>query len=275
MSAFSSSNWRTSDTQRMGEPPHEQWGTRSSSAAGKTGSAWPGRRDRGSGDNRSRRDGPYETTAPHPTWDQAQGFGLERRSRPDTSDTADKIAQGRRIYLGNLLYRVKPKQIEEMLDASGFEGRVGGIHISVDAVTGRNPGYCFIDFEAREDAERALDALCGVMVEGRPVKVGPCRPKGAEKRSGDYKPTFQRWGDWKGSRAARSDGLPDDDERPDQGPYGALHHLDGVRDTGTPARVYVGGLGKMINQEENDKEVRGYLKGFTVFVLSPSTPESG
>ncbi|KAK7747352.1 hypothetical protein SLS53_001605 [Cytospora paraplurivora] len=178
--------------------------------------------------------------------DRAQGFDIERRSRPDTADSADTVAQGRRIYLGNLLYRVKPKELEETLDASGFEGRVEGIHISVEAVTGRNPRYCFIDFEAREDAERALGALRGV-----------------------------RWGDWKGSRARSPGRQPDDDEQPGQGPYGALHHIDEVKRAGTPARVYVGGLGKMINQEENDKEIRGYLEGFPVFVLSPSTSKSG
>lgn len=164
MSAFSSSNWRTSETPRMGEPPRERWGARSSPAADKTGGsahAWPGRRDRGGGgDNRSRQGGPYETTASHRTRDQAQGLDIERRARPDASDnTADTIAEGRRAYLGDLLYRVKPKEIGEMLDASGFEGRVEGIHISIDAVTGRNPGYCFVDFEARDDAERALDVL--------------------------------------------------------------------------------------------------------------------
>lgn len=110
-------------------------------------------------------------------------------------------------------------------------------------------------------------------IQDRPVKVGPCQPKGAEKRwrSDNYKPTFQRWGDWKGSGTATSSGgLPYDDERPEQGPHGALRHMDEVKRAGTPARVYVGGLGKMINQEENDKEIRGYLEGFSLFVLSPA-----
>lgn len=68
-----------------------------------------------------------------------------------------------------------------MLNASDFEGLIDGVHISIDAVTGRNPGYCFIDFKAREDADRALEELHGVIIQGRPVKVGPCQPKGAEK----------------------------------------------------------------------------------------------
>ncbi|KUI62051.1 Polyadenylate-binding protein RBP47A [Cytospora mali] len=172
---------------------------------------------------------------------------------------------GRRIYLGNLLYRVKPYEIEEMLNVNGFEGQVEGIHISIDAVTGRNPGYCFIDFKAREDAERALVSLAGVMIQDRPVKAGPCQPKGAERRwkSDDYKPTFQRWGDWKGSRA-----MSRADAQPEQGPYGALGHMDDIKRSENPARVYVGGLGKMMNQEENDKEIRGYFEGFKIVAIS-------
>lgn len=159
-----------------------------------------------------------------------------------------------------------------MLKANDFEGRVDGVHISVDAVTGRNPGYCFIDFKAREDADRALEELRGVMIHNRPVKVGPCQPKGAEKRwrSNAYQPTFQRWGDWKSSGVTNRGGPPYDGEPPEQGPHGALDHMDEIRRAGTSARVYVGGLGRMINQKENDKEVRGYLMGFKVFVLFPT-----
>lgn len=35
----------------------------------------------------------------------------------------DLIAEGRRVYLGNLLCRVKPYKVEEMLAANGLEGQ--------------------------------------------------------------------------------------------------------------------------------------------------------
>lgn len=152
-----------------------------------------------------------------------------------------------------------------MLAANGFEDKFESIHISVDAVTGRNPGYCFVDFKDREDATIALDTLGGVAIQGRPAKVGPCRPKGAEKRwkSDEYKPTFQRWGDWTGPQKngfGRDGGAPV--EGIEQGPHGAMEHLRDVRRADVPPRVYLGGIGKMINQEEHDKEIRGYLEGF-------------
>lgn len=189
-------------------------------------------------------------------------------TQPAWTASADTIAQGRRIYLGNLLYRVKPEEIEEMLVMEGFGDEVESIHISVDPVTGRNPGYCFIDFKTGNGAQTTLESLTDTSIQGRTVKVGPCQPKRVQPagRSDDFTPTFQRWGDWKGSRpndpAERFPG----DEGIEQGPYGALVHIDAVRKADVPARVYFVGLGKMINQYENDREIRGYLDGFNVFV---------
>lgn len=188
-------------------------------------------------------------------------------AQPGSSKSVDTIAEGRRVYLGNLLYRIKPGQVEDMLATEGFGDEVENVHISVDAVNGRNPGYCFIDFKTRDGAQTALKSLTSASIQGRTVKVGPCQPKraGTAGRSDDYTPTFQRWGDWKGSRpgglAERCPG-----EGIEQGPYGALDHIDAVSKGDAPARVFVGGLGKMINQKENDKEIRGYFEGFNVFV---------
>lgn len=172
---------------------------------------------------------------------------------------SDVTPEGRRIYLGNLEYSVQPPEIEAML-RDNYAGQYEQIHISVDPFTGRNPSYCFIDFPSREEAEKALSSLGGAAIRDRQVKVGPCVPKTSERRSvsGDYKPTFQRWGDWNGNTNKRTWDT-------EQGPYGALNRLDemGQVDKQAP-RVYVGGLGMMINQVQNDEEVRGYFAGFSV-----------
>lgn len=243
MSGPQSSSWRQNDNWRVARPTD----TATPTAAAPQDSASRGARER---DNSHRRH-----------------FAPRQDRRQDDLDEAasDSIAEGRRIYLGNLLYRVKPDEIEQVLADSGFAGKLEAIHISVDAVTGRNPGYCFLDFHAREDATAALEALGGTAIQGRPCKVGPCRPKGAEKRwkSDDYKPTFQRWGDWTGPRRSgfgRDGGAPL--EGVEQGPYGAMEHLDDVRRAGVAPRVFLGGIGKMINQGEHDREIRGYLEGF-------------
>lgn len=240
-------NWRQSDNWRVPGPPHR-------GPAPASGALWNHGKN---GSPSSQQDQRHSDGQGQP---QEQVAGSRDRSQ-------DLIAEGRRVYLGNLLYRVKPNEIEEMLAENGFEGQHEAIHISVDAVTGRNPGYCFIDFKSREAATNALSSLGGVTVQGRPVKVGPCQPKGAEKRwkSDNYKPTFQRWGDWSGSGGsgrerdgeARLEGV-------EQGPYGAIEHMREVRQAKPPPRLWVGGLSKMINQEQHDREIRGYFEGFKV-----------
>ncbi|KAK0734761.1 hypothetical protein B0T26DRAFT_820060 [Lasiosphaeria miniovina] len=180
--------------------------------------------------------------------------------------SSDALAEGRRVYVGNLLYTVKPVDIESLLADAGF-GSYEKIHISVDPISGRNPGYCFVEFPTPEEAERALASLSGVELLGRAVKVGPCRPKAGGAGAGaaqerprgrdpQPRPTFERWGDWNGERAA-----PKADQQ--QGPYGALRHLSDMKASEPDGRrLYVGGLGKMIDQAQNEAEVKELFVGF-------------
>ena len=188
-------------------------------------------------------------------------------SKPSSSldDTSDALSEGRRIYLGNILYHVRPEEIREAAQTAGL-GDIEQIHISVDPVTGRNPGYCFVEFATKETADAAIEAMSGVRIKGRPLKTGPCQPKRSARSDqrrrdgggggGGYAPTFARWGDWKADgNGVRLDG---------QGPVGAEEHLyDVVRDKAR-CRVFVSGLGKMINQEHNDRELREIFKSFQV-----------
>lgn len=183
----------------------------------------------------------------------------------------DALAEGRRIYLGNLLYSVKPGDIEDLLCQAGFADSFEKLHISIDPVSGRNPGYCFAEFSTREEAERALASLPGTLIFNRPLKVGPCHPKsssstpsrrGANGRAGGggYTPTFQRWGDWRGKDLMDAPAAAEESE---QGPYAALRHLSSFGQSGAEkARLYIGGLGKMINQAQHDAEMQEILAGF-------------
>ncbi|KAK4207092.1 hypothetical protein QBC37DRAFT_434022 [Rhypophila decipiens] len=204
----------------------------------------------------------------------------------DSPRSSDAAAEGRRLYMGNLLYSVKPGDVEQVLEQTGYQ--YDKIHISVDPISGRNPGYCFVEFLTKDEADRALTELQGMTVFDRPVKLGPCHPKsntrttGAdsprrEARSGNAgtwgssspstnKPTFQRWGDWNGERSDRS---PAPASQTEQGPYGAIKHLSEMKngEMGDGKRLYVGGLGKMIDQETNDVEMREIFAEFDVVAI--------
>lgn len=55
-------------------------------------------------------------------------------------------------------YNAKPYDIENLLGNNG-SNQLENIHISIDPVSARNPGYCFVDFSDPQTADRALSDL--------------------------------------------------------------------------------------------------------------------
>ncbi|KAF4471843.1 RNA recognition motif domain [Fusarium albosuccineum] len=165
----------------------------------------------------------------------------------------------------NLPYEVKPYDVEEVLASNGF-GDLDKIHISVDPVSARNPGYCFVDFHDRETADRALSSLSAT-IRGRSIKVGPCKPKKTNERrdNRDEGSTSRRWGDWNASDDRRSRNEQADSRREQRGPNWALDHFDDMVQTGSleGRRLYVGGLDKMIDQDQHQRELAELFSGFT------------
>ncbi|KAF5020102.1 hypothetical protein F66182_7865 [Fusarium sp. NRRL 66182] len=169
--------------------------------------------------------------------------------------------------LGNLPYEVKPSEVEEVLATNGFDS-LDKIHISVDPVSARNPGYCFVDFHDRETAERALSSL-NAAIYGRTLKVGPCEPKKPRDRRGfrDEGATSRRWGDW--NARAPDDGNPTgqaNSKGEARGPNWALDHFEDVVEHQGGRRLYVGGLDKMIDQAQHQEEISEIFSGFKPYV---------
>lgn len=210
---------------------------------------------------------------------QAQGADRGIPSDGEPPETLAAIAQGRRIYVGNLLYSAKPDDIEGLLASCGLSHE--RIHISIDPFTGRNPSYCFVEFATKAAADSAMSLLSGQTLLGRGVKCGPCAPKARTDRG----ETFRRWGDWKRtgpaappevSPASRDVELVEDGGARitpikttialDGGPREALRHWAGMADA--RRRLYVGGLPRMADQRTCDEEVRALFRGFTVEAVS-------
>ena len=193
---------------------------------------------------------------------------------------------------GNLLYATKPNEIEQALEEHGF-GNYVQIHVSIDPVSGRNPGYCFVDFQDRETAEAALTSLVAT-VRGRPLKVGPCQPKQQGQRRDNYNSNGgsrwgpsqrdnsgdnqngsngdsngsslnNRWGDWKKGTNGRNGNYNASGSR------GTLDHFNNQFHNGrqepSGKRVYIGGLGKMVDQEQNQAEISELLAGYSPLAI--------
>ncbi len=162
-----------------------------------------------------------------------------------------------------------------MLAGNGFDN-FQNIHISIDPVSARNPGYCFVDFTDRETAERALTEL-NATINGRDLKVGPCEPK--KPREKRHETAFQRWGDWRSGSGPNGDESPrsnsynnrsDRQGNSEQGPRGAMSHAEDMAEGGDGRRLYVGGLPKVEDQAQNAEEMDELFAG-----LKPYVPPSG
>ncbi|KAK4451398.1 hypothetical protein QBC34DRAFT_447624 [Podospora aff. communis PSN243] len=181
----------------------------------------------------------------------------------DAMQQTDAVPEGRRIYVGNLQYSVTPTDVETVLRETGL-GNFEKIHLTIDSESGRNSGYCFIEFPTREAAEQALITLEGIAIYDRLLRVGPCHPRTPSSRKYDNGrpvsegPTAQRWGDWRaGARPVSKSDEPDarSQQREQQ-----QHEPENPESK----RLYVGGLGPMSNQEQNDVELREIFDGFQI-----------
>ncbi|MFH0966054.1 MAG: RNA-binding protein [Planctomycetota bacterium] len=77
------------------------------------------------------------------------------------------------IYVGNLTYNATEDQLRELF---GAHGNVLSARVMVDRETGRSRGFGFVEMEDA-DAQKAIAALNGVDMGGRPLTVNEARPK--------------------------------------------------------------------------------------------------
>lgn len=100
---------------------------------------------------------------------QTQGRNRSFESPGRSYSGQSKETSGTRLYVGNLLYSATRNDVEQFFTANGFN--VSSISMSIDPATGRNPSYCFVDFESADDANRAMADLNGVELLGRGVRI--------------------------------------------------------------------------------------------------------
>ena len=88
---------------------------------------------------------------------------------------------GKRLYVGNLSYRVSSSDLELMM--SQF-GKVESAEVVSDRETGRSKGFGFVEMGTDEEAQAAIAALSGKEHEGRTLTVNEAKPR--EPRSGGF-----------------------------------------------------------------------------------------
>ena len=84
-----------------------------------------------------------------------------------------------RLFVGNLSFKLTEN---DLLDVFSPHGDVMQVRIILDRETGRPRGFGFVTMGSEEDANKAIEALNGQNIEGRPLTVNIARPR--EERPG-------------------------------------------------------------------------------------------
>lgn len=76
------------------------------------------------------------------------------------------------LKVDNLTYRTAPETLRRVFEKYG---RVGDVYIPRDRYTKESRGFAFVRFFDKRDAEDAMDAMDGALLDGRELRVQMAR----------------------------------------------------------------------------------------------------
>jgi RNA recognition motif-containing protein len=80
----------------------------------------------------------------------------------------------KKIYVGNLPWSTTSASLEALFSA---HGGVRSAEVVSDRETGRSRGFGFVEMESDDACARAIQALNGAEVDGRPITVNEARER--------------------------------------------------------------------------------------------------
>ena len=78
------------------------------------------------------------------------------------------------IYIGNLNYRVREADLQQVMEEYGA---VDSVKIIKDRETGKSKGFGFVEMGNDAQAKQAIEELNGAEYEGRTMTVKEARPR--------------------------------------------------------------------------------------------------
>lgn len=82
---------------------------------------------------------------------------------------------GTRIYVGNLSFDSTEESLTQAFGADSRE--VASVSIVTDRETGRPRGFAFVEMATEQDAQAAIEALDGVELDGRQLRVNEAQER--------------------------------------------------------------------------------------------------
>jgi RNA recognition motif-containing protein len=87
----------------------------------------------------------------------------------------------KKLYVGSLPYNWTVEQLEALFTPFG---RVSSTAIVSDQITRKSKGFGFVEMDSEESAKKAMEALNGKEIDGRPLSVREAKPN-MDKRGGN------------------------------------------------------------------------------------------
>jgi len=79
-----------------------------------------------------------------------------------------------KLFVGNLSFNTTENDVQ---DAFAAHGTVLETNLMVDKMSGRSRGFAFVTMSTPEEAQKAIAALHGAQLDGRPLTVNVARPR--------------------------------------------------------------------------------------------------
>jgi cold-inducible RNA-binding protein len=78
------------------------------------------------------------------------------------------------LYVGNLSYKTTADGLRTLFAEFG---EVQSVNLITDRDTGRSKGFAFVEMATEQEAQAAITALNGKMVDQREIKVDKAKPR--------------------------------------------------------------------------------------------------
>jgi RNA recognition motif-containing protein len=89
---------------------------------------------------------------------------------------------GTRLYVGNLSFQTGDNELRAAFEQGGR--KVASAQVMMDRDTGRSRGFAFVDMGSEADAQAAIQAMNGVQLDGRALRVNEAEERKAKPSGG-------------------------------------------------------------------------------------------
>lgn len=96
----------------------------------------------------------------------------------------------KRLYVGNLPYKVDEATLEELFSQAGG---VESVRVMRDMETGRARGFAFVEMKTEQEAEKAASQFNQYQLDGRALTVNEARPQPERAPRGGGQRREPRW----------------------------------------------------------------------------------